>query len=56
MSVEVKQLVVKGTILGERSEPVEESEEDRSEPVDERVLLSECRRMWAEEQRQRRER
>ncbi len=56
MAIEVKQLVVKGTVLQESSEGAKRPDESKVQSVDERPLLAECRRIWTEEMRQRRER
>jgi hypothetical protein len=59
MAVDVKQLVVKGTVLQQAESPRElESVVDESNQVamDEEEILTQCRRNWREEQRQRGER
>ena len=55
MGVEVRQLVVKGSVV-QRASDEPAPGEAAPEPVDEEEILVETRRAWAEEERQRRER
>lgn len=56
MAVEVKQLVVKGTVMEERESPQEPVPVPHADAVDEECIQAESRRIWREAQRQRDER
>ena len=59
MAIEVRQLVVKGTVLQEQesvSEASPTSPASAPRGVDEEEVQAEFRRMWSEQQRQRQER
>ena len=58
MAVEVKQLVVKGTVLADQVQTPEPEPPPVCGPegVDEEEIQTQSRRLWREEQRQREER